>query len=192
MSTHDQADYLKAAECMRSHGIAGFADPVFSGGNVNFPIPSGMDTNSTQFRRAREICELLVPPGLPYSSRRRVASSKASPTGGTGCGSVIVTAGWLRSAATTGKDEAGPSTVRPLSKRLKQLARTATADGRFQLREVEVELLGDRGVRPGRLLQPIHTLEREAAMTVRRKEHEPVGALGVRVAFGRGLVPWAV
>ncbi len=192
MSTHDQADYLKAAECMRSHGIAGFADPVFSGGNVNFPIPSGMDANSTQFRRAREICELLVPPGLPYSSRRRVASSKASPTGGTGCGSVIVTAGWLRSAATQERKKRVPAQYARFPSALSSWPRTATADGRFQLREVEVELLGDRGVRPGRLLQPIHTLEREAAMTVRRKEHEPVGALGVRVAFGRGLVPWAV
>jgi hypothetical protein len=26
-----------------------------------------MNTNSTQFRRAREICELLIPAGLPYS-----------------------------------------------------------------------------------------------------------------------------
>ena len=52
---------------MRNHGIAGFPDPVFSGGNVNFSIPNGMNTNSARFRRAREICELLVPPGLPYS-----------------------------------------------------------------------------------------------------------------------------
>ena len=52
---------------MRNHGIAGFPDPVFSGGNVNFPIPNGMNTNSPRFRRAREICQLLVPPGLPYS-----------------------------------------------------------------------------------------------------------------------------
>ncbi|HTW07308.1 MAG TPA: hypothetical protein VME46_07350 [Acidimicrobiales bacterium] len=63
----DQADYLRAATCMRNHGIAGFPDPVFSGGNVSFPIPNRMNTNSAQFRRAREICELLVPPGLPYS-----------------------------------------------------------------------------------------------------------------------------
>lgn len=67
ITTQDQADYLKAATCMRSHGIARFPDPVFSGDNVNFPIPNGMNTNSTQFRQAREICELLIPPGLPYS-----------------------------------------------------------------------------------------------------------------------------
>jgi hypothetical protein len=52
---------------MRNHGIASFPDPVFSSGNVNFPIPQGMNTNSTQFRRAREVCEGLIPPGLPFS-----------------------------------------------------------------------------------------------------------------------------
>ena len=53
---------------MRSHGIAGFPDPQFSNGNVTFPIPHGMDTNSQQFLRAREICQNLIPRGLPYSS----------------------------------------------------------------------------------------------------------------------------
>lgn len=50
-----------------------------------------------------------------------------------------------------------------------------TVDG-----EVEVKLLGDRSIRPRRLLPPIHLLEREAATTVGSKEQEPVGALGVR------------
>ena len=67
ITTKDQADYLEAANCMRAHGISGFPDPVFSAGEVNFPIPAGMDTNSTPFRRAVEICETLIPPGLPYS-----------------------------------------------------------------------------------------------------------------------------
>ncbi len=67
ITAQDQADYLRAALCMRNHGIAGFPDPVFSGGQVDFPIPQSMNTNSTQFRRAREICEMLIPAGLPYS-----------------------------------------------------------------------------------------------------------------------------
>ena len=67
LSAKDQADYLKAADCMRNHGIAGFPDPVFSAGQVDFPIPQSMNTNSAQFRRAREICETLIPAGLPYS-----------------------------------------------------------------------------------------------------------------------------
>ena len=33
-TTRQQADYLKAAACMRSHGIAGFPDPTFAGGGA--------------------------------------------------------------------------------------------------------------------------------------------------------------
>ena len=68
ISAADQADYLKAAQCMRSHGITGFPDPVFPDGGVSFPIPRGMSTTSTQFDDARLICEKLIPAGLPYSS----------------------------------------------------------------------------------------------------------------------------
>jgi hypothetical protein len=68
ISPKDQADYLKAARCMRSHGIAGFPDPVLSPGNVRFPVPSSMNTHSTQFEQARQICAKLIPAGLPYSS----------------------------------------------------------------------------------------------------------------------------
>jgi hypothetical protein len=69
ISAKQQADYLKAADCMRSHGIVGFPDPVFpSAGNVQFPLPAGMDDNSAHFVAAREICQKLIPQGLPYSS----------------------------------------------------------------------------------------------------------------------------
>jgi hypothetical protein len=63
----DQQDYLHAVACLRSHGIANFPDPVFSGGGVSFPIPSSINTKSTQFIRARQICEKLIPAGLPDS-----------------------------------------------------------------------------------------------------------------------------
>jgi hypothetical protein len=66
--TQQQADYLKASACMRSHGIVGFPDPVFSSGSVKFPIPVGMDANSARFVAAREICQKLIPQGLPYSN----------------------------------------------------------------------------------------------------------------------------
>jgi hypothetical protein len=66
--TQQQADYLKAAACMRSHGVVGFPDPVFSSGSVRFPIPVGMDANSAHFVAAREICQKLIPQGLPYSN----------------------------------------------------------------------------------------------------------------------------
>jgi len=67
ITTHDQADYLKATACMRNHGVVGFPDPVFSRDQVEFPIPESMNTKSAQFLRAREICETLIPAGLPYS-----------------------------------------------------------------------------------------------------------------------------
>jgi len=67
--TQQQADYLKAAACMRSHGIVGFPDPVFpSPGAVQFPLPAGMDANSARFEAARAICQKLIPQGLPYSN----------------------------------------------------------------------------------------------------------------------------
>jgi hypothetical protein len=65
--TQDQQDYLKAAACMRLHGITNFPDPIFSGGNVNFPIPSSVNSNSTQFNQARQTCQKLIPAGLPDS-----------------------------------------------------------------------------------------------------------------------------
>lgn len=67
ITTQQQQYYLNAAACMRSHGIVDFPDPTFSGGHVNFPVPSSIDTHSTQFIQARDTCEKLVPAGLPYS-----------------------------------------------------------------------------------------------------------------------------
>ena len=67
-TTAQQADYLKEAQCMRAHGINGFPDPDFSGGGIRFPLPQGMNANSTQFEAAREICQKLIPNGLPYSA----------------------------------------------------------------------------------------------------------------------------
>ena len=65
----DQQDYLKGAACMRAHGIPNFPDPTFGGARgVDFPIPPGMNTTSQQFSAARQICEKLIPAGLPYSN----------------------------------------------------------------------------------------------------------------------------
>ena len=68
----DQVDYIKAAACMRAHGVPDFPDPKFSGTSVTFAQPPGMNAsigNSPTFLRAREICEKLIPPGLPYSKQ---------------------------------------------------------------------------------------------------------------------------
>jgi hypothetical protein len=63
----DQQDYLRAVACLRSHGITNFPDPVFSGGSVHFSIPPSINTHSTQFKQAQQICEKFIPAGLPDS-----------------------------------------------------------------------------------------------------------------------------
>lgn len=68
----DQADYIRAAACMRAHGVPDFPDPVISGNSVTFPPPPGMNAsigNSPTFLKAREICEKLIPAGLPFSKQ---------------------------------------------------------------------------------------------------------------------------
>jgi hypothetical protein len=64
----DQADYLKAAECMRAHGIHDFPDPTFPDDRVAFNTRLAINTNSPQYKRALATCEQLIPAGLPYSS----------------------------------------------------------------------------------------------------------------------------
>lgn len=63
----EEADYLKGAECMRSHGFPNFPDPTFHDGTVSFYTRSPIDTGSSQYKRALAICERLIPKGLPYS-----------------------------------------------------------------------------------------------------------------------------
>ena len=65
----DQGDYLKAAECMRSHGVPDFPDPTFGNNTVTFNVPRNIDPNSSQAKSAVATCSKLIPPGLPYSNR---------------------------------------------------------------------------------------------------------------------------
>jgi hypothetical protein len=67
LTAQEQQDYLKAAACMRSHGITNFPDPTFPGGRVNLSIPSSIDTKSRQFTQTAQTCTKLIPAGLPYS-----------------------------------------------------------------------------------------------------------------------------
>ena len=64
----DQADYLKAAACMRSHGVLNFPDPTFRDNSVQFNATTPIDTSSSQYQSALAICVKLIPAGLPYSS----------------------------------------------------------------------------------------------------------------------------
>jgi hypothetical protein len=63
----DQADYLKAAVCMRSHGVPNFPDPTFANNSVSFDTSTAIDKNAPQYKSALVTCEKLIPSGLPDS-----------------------------------------------------------------------------------------------------------------------------
>jgi hypothetical protein len=64
----EQQYYLKAAACMRSHGITNFPEPSFYGGHVEFPeLQQLVDINSPQFSEAYHSCQKLIPAGLPFA-----------------------------------------------------------------------------------------------------------------------------
>jgi len=68
ITVQQQQYYLKAAACMRSHGITTFPEPVFQNGQVEFPeLQHLVDLNSPQFTQAYDICKKLIPSGLPYN-----------------------------------------------------------------------------------------------------------------------------
>jgi hypothetical protein len=64
----DQADYLKGAACMRSHGVSNFPDPTFQDNTVTFKPQTPINTSSPEYARALATCQKLIPAGLPYSS----------------------------------------------------------------------------------------------------------------------------
>ena len=61
----EQADYLRAAACLRSHGFPGFPDPAFHHNAVSVNIPSSINQHSAQFESAATTCAKLIPSGLP-------------------------------------------------------------------------------------------------------------------------------
>ncbi len=64
ISPQEQSQYLKAAACIRSHGIPNFPDPTFSSGGVHLPKTARIDLHSSQVRAAEEACQSLIPGGL--------------------------------------------------------------------------------------------------------------------------------
>jgi hypothetical protein len=64
ISPKEQSQYLRAAACIRTHGIPNFPDPTFSGGGVHLPKSAGIDLHSPQVRAAEEACQSLIPGGL--------------------------------------------------------------------------------------------------------------------------------
>jgi hypothetical protein len=63
MSPAEQSQYLKAAACIRSHGVPNFPDPTFSGGGVHIEH-QGLNESSPAFKAAVQACESLIPGGV--------------------------------------------------------------------------------------------------------------------------------
>jgi len=64
----ERRDYLKAAACVRAHGVADFPDPTITDGHVKFAPPRSININSPQVQAAITTCRKLIPAGLPYSN----------------------------------------------------------------------------------------------------------------------------
>ena len=58
-----QEQYLKAAACIRSHGVPNFPDPTFSGGGVHIEHQK-LNESSPAFKAAVHDCESLIPGGV--------------------------------------------------------------------------------------------------------------------------------
>ena len=57
---------LKFAECMRSHGIAGFPDPFENSHQIGINLEgTGIDQNSPRFKAAQKSCQPFMPVGGP-------------------------------------------------------------------------------------------------------------------------------
>ena len=58
-----QEQYLKAAACIRAHGVPNFPDPTFSGGGVHIEHRA-LNEHSPAFKAAVHACESLIPGGV--------------------------------------------------------------------------------------------------------------------------------
>ncbi len=75
ITPQEQSQYLKAAACIRSHGIPNFPDPTFSGGGVHI-AHQGLNESSPAFKAAVQACESLIPGGVHGD---RGASARPAP-----------------------------------------------------------------------------------------------------------------
>ncbi|MFZ2114113.1 MAG: hypothetical protein WAU77_10340 [Solirubrobacteraceae bacterium] len=58
-----QEQYLRAAACIRAHGVPNFPDPTFSGGGVHIEHQK-LNESSPAFKAAVHDCESLIPGGV--------------------------------------------------------------------------------------------------------------------------------
>jgi hypothetical protein len=71
-----EAQALAYAQCMRSHGVAGFPDPTVHNGSVGFDITpgDGVDENSPQYASARRACRSLRGGGTANPGSAKLAA----------------------------------------------------------------------------------------------------------------------
>ena len=75
ISPQEQSQYLRAAACIRTHGIPNFPDPTFSGGSAHI-AHQGLNESSPVFKAAVQACESLIPGGVHGD---RGASARPAP-----------------------------------------------------------------------------------------------------------------
>jgi hypothetical protein len=73
-----QNQYIKAAACIRSHGVPNFPDPTFSGGGVHIEH-QGLNESSPAFKAAVDACESLIPGGVHGSGSPHASVHAAAP-----------------------------------------------------------------------------------------------------------------
>ena len=74
---------LKYAECVRSHGLSDFPDPVpAAGGGFAFRVSPGLNPRSPspQFQSATKACQKDVPPSLANLTPAMMAANRAEYT----------------------------------------------------------------------------------------------------------------
>jgi hypothetical protein len=62
LSVRQQAQVLKVAACMRTHGEPDLPDPTFTGGGVH--LPPSVNAHSATFKAAEQACRSLIPRSL--------------------------------------------------------------------------------------------------------------------------------
>jgi hypothetical protein len=78
VTPQEQTQYLKAAACIRSHGVPSFPDPTFEGGGVHIPQKYHDLNSSPAFKAAVEDCKSLIPGGVQGSGGPHSSSQGSS------------------------------------------------------------------------------------------------------------------
>jgi len=90
-----QEGALKFSQCMRTHGVPNFPDPIVSGGGVRLKLraggANGIDPESPQFRAAQKACQSIAPgPGGKGGPGAPGPGAKGGPGGESGGNAVVV------------------------------------------------------------------------------------------------------